>query len=710
MDVQKNRYPGAQPFSDDELSHRVFFGREDASRALADKVLTSRLVVVYGRSGLGKTSLLNAGLTPLLREEGYFPLFLRINDTKKGPFQSILEAIPLEASRQGVEYIAGLADSLWSFFKTAEFWRGDLLLTPVLILDQFEELFTLQNEEARERLLDELSYLIRGVPPPSAVLSTHSELSGRPPEIRILLSLREEYLGFLEEAANQIPQIFDARYRLAPLDFGAAEKAIIGPARIDDPALNTKPFILDCETITVILNYLARHRSRPIAETKRYVEPFHLQLICQKIEQIASALQHDSALDITITIADIGGETALAAILRDFYHDSLLVLHNRRARQAARHLCEEYLINAEGRRLSLEENEICRQLSLTKEMLGQLVSCRLLRVEHRSDSVYYELSHDALIEPILASQHRKATVTSWLGIVSGTVLLIAFVFFFTTMLWYFMSEYEFESNIVAEVIVWILFFSGTLLAVFLSVILLRNSARSLLRQRLAHEALAADVGQVPQRGNPVIGFMALITGVAIAMLGLLLFIIVSCLAGVSFDQDLLLPAVIWFDLEAEAQQVIINGIGLDLVAYIASSLALILMGGRLMRWGIFCLVRYPNHQKQQNAKVPDEFTSNSRWVRAAFMIFFGSLFILSAIVLGIYDLLLVNCTYLSQTLMSDWLPLNWFTLLSLQCAPGYYDSVSEQVNELIFDVILIICCLLVGASLLRKSLLILPYK
>ena len=73
---------------------------------------------------------------------------------------SVLEPYPREAERQQVEYVPGLPDSLWSFFKTAEFWRGDLLLTPVLILDQFEELFTLQSEQRETSFLDgaELSH------------------------------------------------------------------------------------------------------------------------------------------------------------------------------------------------------------------------------------------------------------------------------------------------------------------------------------------------------------------------------------------------------------------------------------------------------------------------------------------------------------------------------------------------------------------------
>lgn len=699
---KKNRYPGAQPFSDDDLSRRVFFGREDASRSLADKVLASRLVVVYGRSGLGKTSLLNAGLAPLLREEGYLPLFLRVNDTKKGPFQSILDAIPSEASRQGVEYTPGLTDSLWSFFKSAEFWRGDLLLTPVLILDQFEELFTLQNEQARARLLDELSYLTRGVPPPSAMPSAHSELSERPPEIRILLSLREEYLGFLEEAADQIPQIFDARFRLAPLDFEAAEKAIIGPAGIDDPALATRPFTLEHQAVIDVLIYLSQRRTQSIAETKRYVEPFQLQLVCHRIEQIAALRQHDSSSNVTITMTDIGGENALTATLRNFYHDSLLILRNRRARRAARRLCEEYLISAEGRRLSLEENEICRQLSLTKEILGQLVASRLLRVEHRSDSAYYELSHDALVEPILASQHRKVTVTGWLGIASGTVIFFLSAFFSLLFLHYVAFDHEYSPNaadLIAEIIAFALLVFATLVFTVLSVILLRNSARSLLRQRRAREALPADFGHAPQRSGFVTGPLALTAGAAIATLGFLGFIIESILAGVSFDQDLL-SAAIGFDLEAEAQQVIANGIGLDLIAYIITTPLMILMGGRLMRWGIFRLVRFTGHRKLENTEVPNKLTFSSMRIRAASRIFFGSLFLVAAAVVGISDLVMASCTYLSPAFTSGWFPFDWFTFLSLQCAPGY----PYVVSSLILDLLLIICCLFVAVPMVHKGL------
>ena len=80
----RTRYTGAQPFSDDDLSRKTFFGRERESADLANKILAHRLVVVYAKSGLGKTSLLNAGVTPLLRDEKCLPLIVSMISINPG--------------------------------------------------------------------------------------------------------------------------------------------------------------------------------------------------------------------------------------------------------------------------------------------------------------------------------------------------------------------------------------------------------------------------------------------------------------------------------------------------------------------------------------------------------------------------------------------------------------------------------------------------
>jgi hypothetical protein len=488
MLTSHTRYPGAQPFSDDDISRKTFFGRKRESTDLANKILANRLVVVYAKSGLGKTSLLNAGVAQRLRNERCLPLMVRVNDVQRGPFTSILEGIRTAAERQVVEYIPGSQTSLWHFFKTAEFWQGDLLLTPVLILDQFEELFTLQSIEAQAAFLADLGFLVRGVPPattPQTDVDTTkrgalpSELTETPPALRLVLSLREDCLGFLEEAADWIPQILDHRFRLTPLSIEAAVEALTGPAEVDDHILQTKPFSYAPEAVTTIIDHLSRRSGQLTTYTARHVEPFHLQLICQRIERIVVARQQSPGSALTITMETIGGEAALRATLEDFYKQEIYALSSRRQRRAVRRLCEEYLISPEGRRLSIEEHEIHRQIKLSGETLGKLVDRRLLRSDQRADSTYYELSHDTLVEPVLATRRVKGRFLGALTICAGALLSLLIGLGVQTLLGGLIGPTKAETDIFEILFGALIFFSlGSL-----GILLFRRGVRTFRRYR-----------------------------------------------------------------------------------------------------------------------------------------------------------------------------------------------------------------------------------
>ena len=75
IDAQ-NPWPWLDPFT--ERASRFFNGRDDDAQALLRGVLTTPACVLFGKSGLGKTSLLLAGLFPLLRDKNLLPVFLRI--------------------------------------------------------------------------------------------------------------------------------------------------------------------------------------------------------------------------------------------------------------------------------------------------------------------------------------------------------------------------------------------------------------------------------------------------------------------------------------------------------------------------------------------------------------------------------------------------------------------------------------------------------
>jgi hypothetical protein len=421
------RYRGAQPFTDTELDRKLFFGRADEARVLANKILAHRLVVVFARSGLGKTSLLNAGVADLLRQGGCVPLFTRVDTVNAGDLRSIYGRISPECSRQGVEYVAGDKSSLWLFFKTAQFWSGDDLLTPVLILDQFEELFTLQDPESRTSFISDLSYLVRGMQPPQSggkanPWSDPLSPSGAPPLVRVVISLREDFLAELDELADRIPEILDERFRLRPLNRAAAAAALGDPTRILDDRLDSRPFVIDEKSTNKILDFLEQKWVFDVSKQPGAIEPFQLQLIGRVLEKRAREKQSATITEnLVVRLEDIGGQDRLRSVLQDFYEEQLASL-SFTDRWRVRNLCVSGLMTPGRRRLRIEETEVTRVYKVKPATLTRLVDGRLLRVDQTEIGKYYELSHDSLIKPIMQSEKIWLILDAFLWV---AVILIA---------------------------------------------------------------------------------------------------------------------------------------------------------------------------------------------------------------------------------------------------------------------------------------------
>jgi tetratricopeptide (TPR) repeat protein len=430
------RYPGARPFADDPNDQRLFYGRGEEINMLFHRVCAARLLVLFGKSGLGKTSLLQAGVYPKLRGRHMLPIPVRLN-IPKSPLAIIKASIEEANQNLGIDYTPGVGETLWEFFKTAMFWQGEFLLTPILVFDQFEEIFTLKNTEERAALARELGDLFRGTPPPnvrqklqSSVTtdkkpsSTNNPQVDQPPNIHVILSLREDFLGALQELAGDIPGIFDDRVRLSPLSNSQAEQAICEPASLKQDAVEgqftTPPFAYDDDALAEILAYL-RGKSD-------IIEPFQLQLVCRDIEEQVAQQQAKGKPITLITAKELGGKKRLDKIVQNFYQQTLAKLPWRDSRYARR-LCEEGLLNAEGFRLPLQENEILKTYKLSQLALSTLVESRLLRKEPRLESFFYELSHDSLAKPILDARPWKLTRKQRNFGFGGILVLIALIIF-----------------------------------------------------------------------------------------------------------------------------------------------------------------------------------------------------------------------------------------------------------------------------------------
>ncbi|MBV8782866.1 MAG: ATP-binding protein, partial [Gammaproteobacteria bacterium] len=233
-----------------EETRQYFFGREEEVAELARRVQRRLLTVLFGQSGLGKTSILRAGLVPRLRGQGYCPIYVRIaygEDTPE-PAEQIKQAIRVNAHRAGQWTQVGVAvegESLWEFLHH----RDDVLLDetgksliPLLIFDQFEEIFTLaQSDEfgrARAaRFIAELADLVENRPPKEleAGFERDEAMAERfdfaRSDYRVIIALREDYLAPLEGLKRQIPSIGQNRLRLAPMTGTQALEAVLRPGR-----------------------------------------------------------------------------------------------------------------------------------------------------------------------------------------------------------------------------------------------------------------------------------------------------------------------------------------------------------------------------------------------------------------------------------------------------------------------------------------------
>jgi hypothetical protein len=280
-------WPGLAAFT--ESAQHFFHGRAQATGELVRLVSTSHAGVLFGQSGLGKTSLIQAGLFPVLRQDDYLPVYVRLDHAEEAPPLSaqILAAVTQECRRLQVSCPTPRPDdTLWANFhrQNADFWAdGIRLLAPVLVLDQFEEIFTQGQQSATAQaraaaFIDDLAGLVENRAPQairqqiSADPVSAREFDFARASFRLVLSLREDFLPELESLMPQMPTLRLNRLRLLPMN-GLEGLQVVqqgGGALVEAQAGER-----------IVRFVAADQKARPLAELA--VEPALLSLICREL-------------------------------------------------------------------------------------------------------------------------------------------------------------------------------------------------------------------------------------------------------------------------------------------------------------------------------------------------------------------------------------------------------------------------------------------
>lgn len=386
-----------------EESRAYFHGRDAEAAELARRVQRKSLTVLFGQSGLGKTSLLRAGLVPRLRTEGFCPVYVRVdyNPESPPPSEQIKQAIFRATAAAGHWTRPGTAiegESLWEFLHH----RGDLLresngrtLLPLLIFDQFEEIFTLAQADDAGRVrakefLTDLADLIENRPPAALEARLeHDDVAAEDfdfarADYRILIALREDYLAHLESVKGIMPSITQNRMRLARMTGAQALSAVVGPGGR----------LVSQEVAESIVRFIAGGAELANAE----VEPSLLSLVCRELNSVRLAKRRtEISADLLAGSRD--------TILTEFYERALADQP-----EGVRRVIEDELLTESGYRESLAEERVIKALAgagAAPDALAKLVDRRLLRIEERLDMRRVELMHDVLCSVVGSSRDLR---------------------------------------------------------------------------------------------------------------------------------------------------------------------------------------------------------------------------------------------------------------------------------------------------------------
>lgn len=359
MKKNKNPWLGWASYDEKSLSQGYHFkGRSSEISELFSLIENNLLVTIYGKSGIGKTSILNAGVFPSLKAAGYLPIVCRCGTSCDYPtiiIKQITDKYPFLNIKDSESFL-----NLSDFFR--EIASLDKPVYPVLVFDQFEDWFRI-NTEIVKKLLTEISFLIS---------DEHKGLTN----FRFVISIREDYLYLLEDIIDNLnsPELKGNRYRLTNMSKSQVEE-------IFDLGLIEQP---------------VRNRILEIAKESVDYAPSLVSFFCHELYELYPNGIKEDALKL------LENETTLI----EKYYDRCF--NTSQISEITRLYIED---NLQDNGLRRPQNINIVQQNIKKEELNELLggSNRLFQKFPVGNDEYIELLHDKIAE-VLYTRKRKRDI------------------------------------------------------------------------------------------------------------------------------------------------------------------------------------------------------------------------------------------------------------------------------------------------------------
>ncbi|MBE6311479.1 MAG: hypothetical protein E7080_10590 [Bacteroidales bacterium] len=392
--MKQNPWLGLATYDETLISKGYkFCGRERAINELYSIIDNNIITTLYGKSGIGKSSLLQAGIFPLCRYNNYLPVMIRLgvgnNSTSASSYiDTVIASVEqcIQANNGSIQKnnddTSTIRDTekLWHFFHSSQFRNSNNdVIFPVIVLDQFEELYY------RDR--DQLNTLLKSI----YLLLDDSSINGNSNEsqiinYRIVISIREDYLFHLEDSIDKLrlSEIKDNRYHLCEFNEDEAFNVITMPGND----------IFDKDEINSIAYLIIRKVKANSTEISSAI----LSLICCLI---FSSVKENRL----ITLNDVNlffKKDAQGNFLKSFYEEIQKFLHITQW-----YYIEDKLVTDEGRRNSVLESEFNKVIP-NSQWLFEGVHSMLRKVTIQGSSEpRIEIIHDMLAKQMLSSKNER---------------------------------------------------------------------------------------------------------------------------------------------------------------------------------------------------------------------------------------------------------------------------------------------------------------
>jgi WD40 repeat protein/flagellar biosynthesis GTPase FlhF len=364
-------YKGLDAFDDSDIDVLLFFGREREREIVVANLIASRLTVLYGPTGVGKSSLLRAGVAPSLRRLPEAPLVVVFDRWSDDPAAD-LAALVAEANGER-------SGALVETVEAAQHSRD-----VYLILDQAEEHFVYQGTDD---LFD----------------SELARLVGGRLRVNILLSLREDSLAKLDRFKPRIPAVYANSLRLDRLDRGAGRAAIVNPVERWN-SLQGERVGVDDALVSAVLDGVEAGRIERgvgglgVVETngRAAIEAPYLQLVMQRLWEVERS--GGSSQLRAETLAGLGGARRVVADHLERAVGALTASEQDVASQLF-----TFLVTPSGTKIAHNLSDLAEYAGVAeadaRPVVDTLTQHRILRPD---ESGRTEIFHDVLAGEVLA--------------------------------------------------------------------------------------------------------------------------------------------------------------------------------------------------------------------------------------------------------------------------------------------------------------------